>query len=83
MYISNQKIDNWPSVDKAISADKAKESYREALKLQLQYAKQSGEDKNHYDLVYSPTYGGNLLNQIDATTGEWLINIEDKKKSNH
>ncbi len=80
LYISNQKIDNWPSVDQVISADKAKESYSEALKLQLQYAKQNGEDKHHYDLVYSPTYGGNLFNQIDATTGEWLINIEDKKE---
>lgn len=80
LYITNQKIDNWPSVDKVISADKAKESYSEALKLQLQYAKQSGEDKNHYDLVYSTIYGGNLFNQIDATTGEWLMNIEDKKE---
>ncbi|QDQ01136.1 hypothetical protein FOH38_12120 [Lysinibacillus fusiformis] len=81
LWINNQKIDNWPTTSKAISADKAKESYSKALKLQLQYAKQNSEDKQHFDLVYSPTFGGNLYNQIDAITGEWLNSIESSKET--
>jgi len=77
LYINKQKIDNWPSLSNAISIDKAEESYSQALDLQLQYAKQDTEDKQHYNLVYSPIYGGNLYNQIDATTGKWLFNKEE------
>ncbi|MFJ7732761.1 YcdB/YcdC domain-containing protein [Lysinibacillus sp. NPDC097231] len=77
LYTNKQKIDNWPSVSNAIAIDKAKESYSQALELQLQYAKQDTDDKQHYNLVYSPIYGGNLYNQIDATTGKWLFNKEE------
>ncbi|MEY9979355.1 YcdB/YcdC domain-containing protein [Lysinibacillus sp. RC79] len=80
LTVNNHKIDNWPSVNKAVSADKAKAMYSDGLKLNLQYSKQGEEDKNHYDLVYSPVYNGSLFNQIDATTGEWLQKANDTKE---
>ncbi|MFE3575792.1 YcdB/YcdC domain-containing protein [Lysinibacillus sp. NPDC059133] len=79
LNINNHKIDNWPSVNKAIPADKAKATFNEGLKLELQYAKQDGEDKHHYDLVYSPVYNGSIFNGIDATTGKWLHAADDAK----
>ncbi|MBG9454408.1 hypothetical protein ABE61_10170 [Lysinibacillus sphaericus] len=79
LNINNHKIDNWPSVNKAIPADKAKATFNEGLKLELQYAKQDGEDKHHYDLVYSPVYNGSIFNGIDATTGKWLHVADDAK----
>ncbi|MGE7696133.1 S-layer homology domain-containing protein [Lysinibacillus sp. NPDC094177] len=79
LHVNNRKIDNWPSVNKAIPADKAKAMLSEGLKLELQYAKQDGEDNHHYDLVYAPVYNGSLSNGIDATTGEWLQKIDDSK----
>jgi len=78
--VSNHKIDNWPSVNKAIPADKAKATFDKGLKLELQYAKQDGEDNHHYDLVYSPVYNGSMFNGIDATTGKWLQNVENAKE---
>ncbi|MFJ7891200.1 YcdB/YcdC domain-containing protein [Lysinibacillus xylanilyticus] len=80
LHVNNRKIDNWPSVNKAIPADKAKATISEGLKLELQYAKQDGEDNHHYDLVYSPVYNGSLFNNIDATTGEWLQKVDDSKE---
>ena len=76
LYINHQKFDNWPSVSKAIAPDVAKETFSAALKTKLQYAKQDNEDKQHYDLVYAPTYDGVIYNQLDATTGEWLLSIK-------
>jgi len=80
LNVSNRKVDNWPSVNKAVSADKAKATFSKGLKLELQYAKQDGEDNHHYDLVYSPVYNGSLFNSIDATTGEWLQKVDDSKE---
>jgi len=80
LHVNNQKIDNWPSINKAISADKAKTMFSDGLKLNLQYSKQDGEDNNHYNLVYSPVYNGILFNNIDATTGEWLLKADDSKE---
>ncbi|WP_285396159.1 YcdB/YcdC domain-containing protein [Lysinibacillus sp. fls2-241-R2A-57] len=80
LHVNNQKIDNWPSVNKAISADKAKAMFSDGLKLNLQYSKQDGEGNNHYNLVYSPVYNGILFNNIDATTGEWLLKADDSKE---
>ncbi|TKI44797.1 YcdB/YcdC domain-containing protein [Lysinibacillus tabacifolii] len=77
LSINQQKIDNWPAVSKAVPADKVKETFSNALKLKLQYAKQDKEDNNHYDLVYAPTYEGSLFNQIDATTGKWVNSVGD------
>ncbi|WP_433595537.1 YcdB/YcdC domain-containing protein [Lysinibacillus xylanilyticus] len=80
LNVSNRKVDNWPSVNKAVPADKAKVTFSKGLKLELQYAKQDGEDNHHYDLVYSPVYNGSLFNSIDATTGEWLQKVDDSKE---
>ncbi|KMY29933.1 hypothetical protein ACZ11_17515 [Lysinibacillus xylanilyticus] len=80
LNVSNRKVDNWPSVNKAVPADKAKATFSKGLKLELQYAKQDGEDNHHYDLVYSPVYNGSLFNSIDATTGEWLQKVDDSKE---
>lgn len=76
LYINHQKFENWPSASKVIAPDVAKETFSAALKTKLQYAKQDNEDKQHYDLVYSPTYDGVVFNQLDATTGEWLNSIK-------
>ncbi|WP_155593723.1 YcdB/YcdC domain-containing protein [Lysinibacillus cavernae] len=80
LFINKLKIDNWPSVGQVIPVDKAKEAYSKALTLQLQYAKQDTEGKQHYDLVYAPTYNGSLENQIDAISGEWLYQVGDTKE---
>lgn len=80
LSVNKQKIDSWPSINKVISADKAKEAYSKALTLQLQYVKQDTENKQHYDLVYAPTYNGSLFNQIDAISGKWLNNVDDSKE---
>ncbi|MFJ7409034.1 MULTISPECIES: YcdB/YcdC domain-containing protein [unclassified Lysinibacillus] len=77
LNINQQKIDNWPSVSKVVSADKAKETFSNALKLKLQYTKQDKEDSNHYDLVYAPSYEGSIYNQIDALTGKWVNSADD------
>ncbi|MFJ7738547.1 PepSY1/2 domain-containing protein [Lysinibacillus sp. NPDC097287] len=70
--INHQNVTNWPSTSKIITPDVAKASFSEALTTKLQYVKQASKDKQHYDLVYAPTYDGVLLNQLDAKTGEWL-----------
>jgi len=80
LHVNNRKIDNWPSVNKAIPADKAKATISEGLKVELQYAKQDGEDNHHYDLVYAPVYNGSVFNGIDAITGNWLHNVDDTKE---
>ncbi|MGY3189139.1 YcdB/YcdC domain-containing protein [Lysinibacillus sp. TE18511] len=80
LNVSNHKVDNWPSVNKAVSADKVKAMYSDDAKLNLQYAKQDGEGNSHYNLVYSPVYNGSLFNVVDATTGEWLHKIDDSKE---
>ena len=76
LMINHQKINNWPSTSKAIAPDVAKETFSKALKTKLQYVNQENKDKQHYDLVYAPTFDGVLYNQLDATTGEWLNSIK-------
>lgn len=76
LYINHQNIQSWPSANKVIAADVAKATFSEALKTKLYYVKQDDKDKQHYDLVYTPTYDGVLSNQLDATTGEWLNSIK-------
>ena len=80
LNINQQKIENWPSVNKAVAADQVKETFSEALKVKLQYTKQK-EDSTNYDLVYTPTYEGSIFNQIDATTGKWVNSAEDDNKA--
>lgn len=76
LSINHQKFENWPSASKVIATDIAKETFSAALKTKLQYAKQENEDKQHYDLVYAPTFDGVVYNQLDAMTGEWLNSIK-------
>ena len=76
LTVNHQNITNWPSTSKIIASDVAKASFSEALKTKLFYVKQDSKDKQHYDLVYGPTYDGVLLNQLDATTGKWLNSIK-------
>ncbi|KOS67164.1 hypothetical protein AEA09_15050 [Lysinibacillus contaminans] len=76
LMINHQKISNWPSTSKVIAPDVAKATFSEALKTKLQYVKQDNKDKQHYDLVYAPTFDGVLYNQLDAMTGEWLNSIK-------
>lgn len=78
LYINHQKIENWPSTSKVISLEVAKETFSKSLKTKLQYVKQENKDKQHYDLVYAPTYDGVLSNQLDATTGKWLNSIKSE-----
>lgn len=76
LTVGYQNLQKWPSISKVIAPDVAKASFGEALKTKLQYMKQDNEDKQHYNLIYAPTYDGVLLNQLDATTGEWLNSIK-------
>lgn len=76
LTINHQNIQDWPSASKLITPEVAKETFSEALKTKLQYVKQANTDKQHYDLVYGPTYDGVRFNQLDATTGEWMNSIK-------
>ena len=72
LNVSYQEVENWPSIDKVISAEDAKAKLKEALSLKLNYMKQGrDEDNHHYDLVYSPTFNEDPLSFLDANTGEW------------
>ncbi|MFJ7738548.1 YcdB/YcdC domain-containing protein [Lysinibacillus sp. NPDC097287] len=81
LTINHQNIQDWPSASKLITPEVAKETFSEALKTKLHYVKQANEDKQHYDLVYGPTYDGVLFNQLDATTGKWLKSIKPESNT--
>lgn len=72
LYVNHQKIEDWPSTKHVIGDKKAVEIMKEDLSVKLTYMQQANEQKNHYYLVYTPYYQGNLYNNIDALTGEWL-----------
>ncbi|MEC2075358.1 YcdB/YcdC domain-containing protein [Metabacillus fastidiosus] len=79
LNINQSKIENWPSIEKAISKDKATDEFFKQLNLELQYVKaEAGEDNNHYSLVYTPVFNKNMYSFLDANTGEWN-NDTDKK----
>lgn len=72
MNVNYQDIEQWPSIDKVISAEKAKTLLKEALSLKLTYMKQEkNEDKHHYDLVYLPVFNEEPFSFLNANTGEW------------
>ncbi|MFJ5770927.1 YcdB/YcdC domain-containing protein [Psychrobacillus sp. NPDC093180] len=72
LNINFQEVENWPTIDKIISAEDAKAKLKEALSLKLNYMKQGiDEDNHHYDLVYSPTFNEDPMSYLDAQTGEW------------
>src|SRR5690606_36642839 len=62
-----QEIDNWPSIDEAISKEQAKSIFDEALNLKLTYINQAkNEDDRHYYLVYRPVFNENPYSYLDA-----------------
>ena len=69
LYISQQNVENWPSIDKVISTEEAKKLYQEALDVKINYVKQ--QDKDHYDLVYTPFVNDSQWSFLDAVTGQW------------
>ncbi|MFJ7973257.1 YcdB/YcdC domain-containing protein [Psychrobacillus sp. NPDC096389] len=72
LNVSQQEVENWPSIDKVISAEDANAKLKEALSLKLNYMKQGRDEENHhYDLIYSPVFNEDSLSYLDATTGEW------------
>ncbi|TQR18720.1 YcdB/YcdC domain-containing protein [Psychrobacillus soli] len=72
LYVNYQEVENWPSIDKVISAEDAEAKLKEALSLKLNYMKQGrDEDNHHYDLVYSPIFNEDPFGFLDANTGEW------------
>ncbi|MEK3980207.1 PepSY1/2 domain-containing protein [Psychrobacillus sp. FSL K6-2836] len=72
LYVNYQEVENWPSVDKAISEKQAKEILTKALSLRLNYMKANQkQENNHYDLVYSPLFNERSFSTLDALTGEW------------
>lgn len=72
LNVSQQEVENWPSIDKVISAEDANAKLKEALSLKLNYMKQGRDEENHhYDLIYFPVFNEDSLSYLDATTGEW------------
>lgn len=69
LFVNYYENANWPKVDKAISADEAKNIIANSLNVDLSYVR-TGEDK-HYSLVYTPIYNGNTLSYLDAISGKW------------
>ncbi|TSI04502.1 YcdB/YcdC domain-containing protein [Lysinibacillus sp. BW-2-10] len=77
LYVNQQNIEEWPQVEGALSNEKAKERYLEAIGVELLYMKHSEEDK-HYSLVYVPTYNKLAIGSLDATSGEWISHYGQK-----
>lgn len=72
LNVNYQTIEEWPSAEKVISKEKAKELLIDALSVKLQYEKQGNNAKEkHYNLVYVPTLTNNSLSSLDAKTGKW------------
>lgn len=62
-------IEEWPNPEAAISAEKAKILFTDALSVKLVYSMLQDE-KGKYELVYVPTVKGEQYYQIDAQKGE-------------
>ena len=81
LFVYQQDIVEWPSVDSAISVDKAKKIFADALNLKLNYLKLEGKENNkHYELIYLPEFNEQSFNTLNANTGEWTI-TNNKKTS--
>lgn len=86
LYVSRQKIEKWPAVDKILSADKAKEELVKALSVELSYAKKNyKKETKHYHLMYAPLFNEKAFNVLDATSGKWInhYNIEETPEISH
>ncbi|MFJ5622899.1 YcdB/YcdC domain-containing protein [Peribacillus loiseleuriae] len=81
LNVNNIDIENWPSIEKVISKEKAKAIYLDQLNLDLQYVKEGlGKKSDQYQLVYTPVFNENPFNYLDANTGEWTSRIENNRK---
>lgn len=77
LTVNQSNIENWPSIEKVVSKEKATEQFFKQLSLNLSYAKESfSSKKSHYHLVYSPTFSKNPSSYLDANTGEWESSFE-------
>lgn len=86
LNVNHQQVEQWPSVDKVISEEKAKTILSNALSLKLNYMKQDNKmDNHHYDLVYLPVFNEEPFSSLNAITGEWNspYNGENKTVISH
>ncbi|MFJ7933508.1 S-layer homology domain-containing protein [Sporosarcina sp. NPDC096371] len=82
LNVSYQEVEKWPSSDKIISKEAAKNILKESLNLKLTYKKQEQNGANHgYDLVYVPIFSEESLNFLDANTGEWKSFLNRKNST--
>ena len=82
LNVNYQKIEDWPAIDKVISEEDAKVILKDSLSLKLQYIKTDrNEEKNHYELVYSPMFNEDSFSVLDANTGKWN-NMYTRESSN-
>lgn len=80
LNINQSDIKNWPSIDKIISKEKATAQFFEKLSLDFQYVKDgTGQNNDHYNLVYTPVFNKKPLSFLDANTGEWNSDFDNKK----
>ncbi|QED49432.1 S-layer homology domain-containing protein [Cytobacillus dafuensis] len=81
LNVNRSDIKNWPSTDKVIPKEKAAAKFFEQLSLNLQYVKEgSGQNKDHYRLVYTPVFNKNPFNFLDANKGEWNSVVTKKNR---
>lgn len=80
-----QEVKEWPSIESAITEEKANEIFKEALSLKLNYMKQEQKDNHHYDLVYLPVFNGQMFSSLDANSGKWnsLFDVSDFPEVSH
>lgn len=86
LYVSRTQIDKWPSVDKIITAEKAKEALTKALNVNMSYMKQNyKKETKHYHLMYSPLFHEKAFNVLDANSGKWINqhNMEETPEISH
>ncbi|WP_438317102.1 PepSY1/2 domain-containing protein [Sporosarcina sp. FA9] len=80
-----QEVKEWPSIESAITKEKANGIFKEALSLKLNYMKQEQKNNHHYDLVYLPLFNGKSFSSLDATSGKWssLYDVSDLPEVSH
>ncbi|MFC4411434.1 YcdB/YcdC domain-containing protein [Chungangia koreensis] len=86
LNVSRPKIDEWPTVDKIITAEKAMETLKNALSVDMSYMKQNyKKETKHYHLMYAPLFNEKAFNVLDANSGKWInqYNIEETPEISH
>lgn len=77
LNVNRSDIKNWPSIANVISKEKATEKYFEQLSVDLGYVK-VGKDQDRYHLVYTPVFHQNPFHSLDANSGEWDSQFDNK-----